>query len=135
MKPNYGAAASRHFNDAKCLRAKDRKHFAGADHLFGLAVECALKRILEKNKLLTLSRDGKPQQANFGGASGHCPAIWNEYLVYQGNNRELPVLPIVNPFLAWDIGDRYSDGLSICDAIVNAHYEAALAALKAMQEI
>jgi len=133
MKPNYGAAAIRHFKDAKCLKDKHRSHLPGADHLFGLATECALKRILEKNGLLTLTPDGKPEQPNLRGTHGHPPDVWDECLSYQGKNRALPVLPTTNPFFGWDISDRYSNGSSITDAMATAHHDAARAALNAMQ--
>lgn len=134
-KPNYGAAARRHFDDGKCLFDQGGRHLAGADHLFGLAVECALKRNLEKAHLLTLSPDGRPREENLKGGHGHCPGIWTEYLIYLGNVRTLPPISRDNPFNDWDISDRYADGRAMDLGRVERHRNATITVLSATMEI
>lgn len=133
--PNYSAAAKRHFEDGKCLYGHGGQHLAGADHLFGLAVECALKRNLVKARLLSLSPDGRPHQDNLKGGRGHCPGIWAEYLLYLGNVRTLPPISKDNPFSDWDISDRYADGRAVGSEQVERHRSAAKAVLSATMEI
>lgn len=133
-KPNYGVAARRHFEDGKCLFDQGARHYAGADHLFGLAVECALKRNLQNAHLLTLSPDGRPHQENLKGGTGHCPDVWAEYLIYLGNVRTLPPISKDNPFSDWDISDRYSDGRAMNFGCVKQHLDAAKAVLSATME-
>lgn len=133
--PNYGAAAKRHFEDGKCLFDRGGRHLPGADQLFGLAVECALKRNLAKTNLLTITQDGRPHQENLKGGSGHCPGIWAEYLIYLGEARNLPPISKDNPFNDWDISDRYADGRAMDFGRVERHLIAAKAVLSATMDI
>jgi len=62
MPVDFYDACKRHWNDAEHLF--DQKRLANADHLFGLAAECALKAVMVALGM-TLLPDGKPEKKWF----------------------------------------------------------------------
>ena len=121
MPDDYAAAAVRHFVDGRLLEANSR--IANADHLFGLAAECAIKSVL----------------ANFssflhGGVLAsayrkHVDELWM-LVPLQGIQRRYGALVTVlralhGPFADWSTAQRYAaDGVVTAEAI-ERHREAA----------
>ena len=80
-----------------------------ADHLAGLAVECALKALLIGVGGVLPSATGiqKP-------FAKHGTALWGEAVAHlQGHSATSYFAPVLltNPFGDWDIADRYEDGV------------------------
>lgn len=101
MTINFERAALRHFNDASALHQD--KRFANADHLAGLAAECALKVAL-------------PKRAN-GDVEGfreHVDKLWERIRVQQ-IPRHLARLSTLlqtkhRPFADWSISSATTTG-------------------------
>jgi hypothetical protein len=73
----FAEAARRHLADALLLH--DRKRFANADHLAGVAAECGLKAILMDHLGGVLNGKGKPSHpANPAHKYGHLPSLWSD---------------------------------------------------------
>jgi hypothetical protein len=110
---DFGSAARRHLADAQLLKQSVR--LPNADHLAGFAAECALKEILIRF-LGARSTCGKPVTMSSAGrrtAHGHLPMLWDEVkhlLAGRAGGNALAALLTHNPFSAWSVDDRYSDG-------------------------
>jgi len=59
LPPDFYDAHERHWVDAELLRDKER--WANADHLYGFAAECGLKRLMLAFGM-TLDASGKPSE-------------------------------------------------------------------------
>ena len=94
---DYADAAQRHINDAKLLHLQDR--LANASHLYGFAVECALKSIL-----LGLKNKGNAPRV-------HLPALFDEFKnhsVARGNAALVSqVKKCAAKFTGWAVEQRY----------------------------
>ena len=118
MTINYGEAAARHLADAFTLH--DRKRFPSADHLCGLAAECALKVALRKGA------NGNVEERFLC----HIDTLWDRVpLQYLGPRyRTLTTLlrsRRPGPFANWSINQRYCDGSGVTQAVSEAHLSAA----------
>ncbi|AKT40571.1 uncharacterized protein CMC5_047270 [Chondromyces crocatus] len=106
---NYGEAARRHHRDAETLFAAGRH--ANADHLYGIAAECALLGILR----------GSPAARKLFDAEGtvkepmrrHVNVLWNQLSKEAEGLRlgkamgRLQQHFSVNPFTGWSVRQRY----------------------------
>lgn len=119
MSIDFENAALRHCNDAERLyQLKERPN---ADHLFGLAAECALKYFLMKENLLVLDAKGKPCPTNTNKKSSlymvHINGLWKEFsgsLCQRNANFYISLIDdSANPFNDWDINHRYWNGNAI----------------------
>ncbi|MEA9421995.1 hypothetical protein ACB316_03265 [Aeromonas sanarellii] len=116
MQADFLDAHCRHWADAEFLR--DAQRLANADHLYGMAAECGLKRLMEMLKQGPLIRadwvhvmEKKPHNA------------WSRYQVYlsgHANATKFP-LPDVNPFADWSASQRYAKQSSFDAARVQKH--------------
>jgi hypothetical protein len=114
---NFTAAARWQKQDSERLRAQSS--YAGADHLLGLSVECALKSVLIGLGVRPdASGDIDKSQRRF---RKHMPELFDEFKTYSGNPyvQELP--PTMNPFEHWKIDDRYSACEHLDEARIRAH--------------
>lgn len=126
--PDFKAAARRHHDDAHFLLGDNR--WANADHLAGLAAECALKAII--------------QCAPFGAATDakgipmwgqptktlvlHINKLWQELAQSLSGHSAAAFAALLAgppPFATWEVGDRYSDGSAITQQQAAAHLGAA----------
>jgi hypothetical protein len=112
MATNFCHAAQRTFRDAAILEKADR--LASADHLFGLAAECALKAILAG--LGVIPRQGKPPKPY----DVHMPKIWEQFSAYVSGRSDYS-LPDENPFEVWQIDHRYEADETFTVARVQKH--------------
>ncbi|MCX2733540.1 hypothetical protein OOZ19_25135 [Saccharopolyspora sp. NFXS83] len=122
----FADAADRHYRDAQLLREEQR--FANADHLAGVAAECALKAILVGH-LGGVVRRGRPTHPQHSDSRyGHLPGLWRELgLISSGRTGSTfhQVITGTNPFLRWDVAERYSDGSHIDARRADTHLDEA----------
>lgn len=122
---DFPDAANRHWQDAEMLYSDSR--LATADHLFGVAAECAIKSIM-------VAQAGTPRLAKRYWT--HMPGIWDEFSAYcppTGSNAYATSLP-PNPFASWDIGDRYGAESAFPMTRVETHRNGAKAAMKMLEQ-
>ncbi|NMO53020.1 hypothetical protein HH310_17710 [Actinoplanes sp. TBRC 11911] len=125
---HYAHAAVRHYNDAVYLQDGDR--VPNADHLFGFAVECALKSMLLRFTPATMNpkRPGKPPATRPWVADpatgkvdrefGHLPGIATDVaLLTHGRSaaRLSAAIRNLDAFDTWSVDDRYLDGTAIVE--------------------
>jgi hypothetical protein len=105
MQSDFLDAHNRHFNDAEQLFAASR--WANADHLYGLATECDLKRLMLAFGMAFDTIRDRPQESD---DRKHANGIWQRYETYRSGPRQGVgyILPGVNPFQDWDISQRYA---------------------------
>jgi hypothetical protein len=98
----YASAAKRTHRDAERLAEAER--LGTADHLFGLAAECALKAVLHTLGKIADAPAKPPRPWKV-----HMPKLWSEYEALAGAD-SLPSLDFESgscPFSDWTIDQRY----------------------------
>lgn len=134
---DFQIAAERHYRDADLLEASGR--LPNADHLAGLAVECALKEMLLQYLGSQQTTKGKPVSVINGTKQehGHLPRLWSEVgMVIAGRAVSSALAGIVlgpNPFASWSINDRYDDGHALTAPAVAGRIEVARQVLGHLQ--
>ncbi len=123
---DYADAAKRHWDDGGYLLADHR--LANADHLFGLAAECALKAVM-----LPLGMELNPTGAPKDRRHGHIDRLWDEFGAFvssRGGARYAALLNAhQNPFTgSWKVDQRYDAGAGCTPATVALHQQGAMAA-------
>ena len=129
MNTNFYEAFLRHANDADLLMASER--WANADHLFGLAAECALKAILLQQGIPScenLLQQGIPscengdicKDKNYKKYRKHINDIWDQYQNYM-QTRLCYLISEENPFKDWNIADRYAPNGAITKETAQNH--------------
>jgi len=123
MPVDFYDAAQRHWEDAGYLLADAR--LANADHLFGLSAECALKAIMLALGM-TLRPDGAPADPQH---RVHINQLWNEFVSFanarSGAHYASPLSGVPNPFMNWDVNQRYDHRSGITFTIVAMHQQGA----------
>lgn len=105
MPADFHDAHHRHWDDAERLFVAGR--WANADHLYGLAAECGLKRLmLAFGMPFDSAKDrptGQPDRV-------HADGVWARYESYRcGHHRGASyVLLPINPFDDWNVSQRYA---------------------------
>jgi len=110
MNADYLDAHHRHWEDAERLFSAER--LANADHLYGVAAECGLKRLMQAFNMI-LTSDGNPESR---ADRVHVMEIkkpgnaWDRYESYRSGHHHGANygLPATNPFLDWDVSQRYA---------------------------
>ncbi len=94
MQADFLDAHERHWYDADRLFSAGR--YANADHLFGMAAECGLKRLMMKFGMM-VSTEGKPKERD---DREHVDKIWARFESYRSGSVEGRDygLPTPNPF-------------------------------------
>jgi hypothetical protein len=119
--PDYYDAAQRHWDDANHLLSSSR--LPNADQLFGLSAECALKAIM-----LSLGmpmNNGRPADSR---KHGHINVLWDEFITFangKGQAHYAAALGATNPFLHWNVGQRYEHASVVNLQIVTDHKNSA----------
>jgi hypothetical protein len=135
--PDFAAAAGRHYNDASLLQGNSMH--ANADHLAGFAAECGLKAILVGFLGGTLDAKGKPSALVSGKSvkyNNHLPDLWGQMKIFATGrtaSRFAALIGQPNPFVRWNIADRYEDGKAITAARTSDHLTAARDILAILQ--
>jgi hypothetical protein len=117
---NFFQASRRSQRDAELLYQAGR--LGGADHLYGLAAECALKAILVGLGVITNPEDPRPYKK-------HIDELWPQFDAYmQGRSAQRYALPAGTPFAGWRVEHRYYDDATFGAADVALHQGGADAA-------
>jgi hypothetical protein len=105
MPADFLDAHHRHWDDAEQLFAAQR--WANADHLYGMAAECGLKRLMQAFGMPFDSVGDRP--ANQPDRV-HADGVWARYESYRcGHHRGAGYgLPPANPFQDWNVSQRYA---------------------------
>ncbi len=115
-------AHERHWEDAEHLFRADR--WANADHLYGIAAECGLKRLmLAFGMLYDKSRDRPRENAD----RVHADGSWKRFESYRCGHHQGAdyVLPGHNPFGDWNVSQRYAHRSNFDQARAQAHQSGA----------
>ncbi|MCO7272251.1 hypothetical protein [Cellulosimicrobium cellulans] len=136
--PSFGASARRHLADAVFLHADDRK--PNADHLSGLAAECALKALVLEglggtimNGFVSPTPEGPKLREHVGGPK----SVWTTVAALAQGRPEPEVTDLLreDPFHDWVVHDRYSEGKHITSEIVTRHIDGARRAAIALESV
>lgn len=105
MNADFHDAHQRHWDDAETLYIAQR--WANADHLFGMAAECGLKRLMLAFGMpfdTALDRPGNKEDRV------HANAIWSRFESYRGGHHRGAAYALngSNPFDDWDVAQRYA---------------------------
>jgi hypothetical protein len=106
MDADFADAHNRHWDDAERLFFAER--WANADHLYGVAAECGLKRLMQVFGM-DVGKDGSPKKSD---DRKHIDKIWHRYETYrsghaQGASYSLPTISR-SPFDNWEASQRYA---------------------------
>lgn len=144
--------------DAATQLAKRPELFGSADHLAGIAAECAIKAILLdffgsvqdtplgipyspkiRNNPAAPSKT-QIDKARKASEHGHLPHVWEQLLLLANGHQGATVLaqlPTQNPFREsadeWDVAHRYRDSGQITEQRVKRHLAAARSVIAAYQ--
>ncbi len=122
MQADFLDAHERHWEDAERLLQAQR--WANADHLYGMAAECGLKRLmLAFGMPYDVARDRPSRDQD----CKHADDIWARYESYRcGHHRGAGyVLPSANPFHNWNVSQRYAHQSHFDQACAQAHQSGA----------
>lgn len=118
MKADFLDAHKRHWHDAELLFETQR--LANADHLYGMAAECGLKRLM---RYFGMPYDEARDRPSQGKDRVHANDIWERYESYRKGHQQGPgyALPADNPFSDWEADQRYAHRSFFEPARVTAH--------------
>lgn len=124
MQADFLDAHERHRDDAEILFSAGR--YANADHLYGIAAECGLKRLMMIFGMVINPATGIPATREDRSHANH---IWARFEGYRNGKLEGVDygLPTPNPFENWDISDRYAHQFNFNQAGVQPHRAGAAA--------
>jgi hypothetical protein len=105
MMNAYASAAMRMHAHAEQTFV-DVSRLGTADHLFGLAAECALKAVLEACHVIPPPPARPANAAVRQRFSTHIDRLWGEYVAWAASQGALQ-LPAASGFTAWRAEDRY----------------------------
>ncbi len=122
MKTDFLDAHSRHWEDAQILFQNQR--WANADHLFGMAAECGLKRLMQTFGMPYDAGTDRPQERD---DREHINKIWNRFESYRSGHARgaTYVLPASNLFNNWHVAQRYAHQSAFNEAYVTKHKKGA----------
>jgi hypothetical protein len=105
MHADFLDAHRRHLRDADFLLSASR--LANADHLYGMAAECGLKRLMLAFDMATRPSDGAPVNIQ---DRAHVDKLWVRYETYRSGRVDGVQLglPSSTPFDDWCVSQRYA---------------------------
>lgn len=122
MPADFLDAHARHWDDAEYLYADAR--WANADHLYGFAAECGLKRLMIAFGM-RLHADGTGRPHEFDDRK-HANIVWDRYEMYRSGQASSYALPATNPFDEWRAEQRYDAKNQITPTTAKAHRQGVL---------
>lgn len=128
----FALAASRHLDDARHLHGEQR--YPNADHLAGLAAECALKAIAVAHLGAMVNPKGPPTVGST--KLGHLAPLWGDVRTIAAGRSAAALLATLgtgNPFASWDVSQRYDDGAAISATCSSDHIRAASDVMHVLQ--
>ena len=123
MQADFLDAHERHWVDAESLFQAQR--WANADHLYGMAAECGLKRLmLAFGMPFDTVKDRPVNQTD----RQHADGIWARFESYRCGHHHGTgyVLPGANPFNNWHVSQRYAHQSHFDQAYAEAHQAGAI---------
>lgn len=127
MKADFLDAHERHWDDAEMLFNASR--WANADHLYGLAAECGLKRLMMVFGMTVDIETGSPRDGKdrVHVMENRKPGnAWDRYEAYRaGCCAAAYVLPSPNPFRDWDASQRYAHRTNFDRKLAESHRQGA----------
>ncbi|RTR19917.1 SAM-dependent methyltransferase [Azospirillum griseum] len=120
MQADFLDAHQRHLDDAESLFQAER--YANADHLYGMAAECGLKRLMIAFKMKTRSSDGSPEKKE---DRQHADIIWKRFETYRDGKDAEYLLANPSPFDDWKAEQRYAHQGDFNASRVEPHRKAA----------
>lgn len=123
MQADFLDAHERHWEDAERLWQAQR--WANADHLYGIAAECGLKRLMMVFGM-SVDSGGSPVDKKDWKHANH---IWERFESYRCGHAQGTgyALPPGNPFSEWDVAERYAHQSNFDQGWVEKHREGAKA--------
>ncbi|MFC4487917.1 SAM-dependent methyltransferase [Tepidiphilus baoligensis] len=105
MQADFLDAHERHWDDAERLYQAGR--WANADHLYGLAAECGLKRLM---LAFGMPFDTAKDRPSNSVDRVHADGIWARFEAYRCGHYQGAgyALPAVNAFGDWHVSQRYA---------------------------
>lgn len=124
MQADFLDAQERHWDDAQRLLQLQR--LANADHLYGMAAECGLKRLMLAFGMGVDPSTGSPVDNKDWK---HANKIWARFESYRNGHAQGTgyALSPANPFVNWDVSDRYAPQSDFDLARVTGHQAGAQA--------
>ncbi len=123
VNTDFFDAFCRHWRDAETLFKL--KRWANAEHLHGIAAECALKRLMQR---FGMRLDNEEQPENKKDRR-HINEIWGRYSTYlHGSFGRSYALPQGEPFKDWRAGQRYHNQDAFTETSATAHRQGAMQA-------
>ncbi len=122
MQSDFLDAHERHWEDAERLFQASR--WANADHLYGFAAECGLKRLmLAFGMPFDTAKDRPAKESD----RKHADGIWARFEAYRCGHHRGPgyVLPASNPFGDWNVSQRYAHQSQFDQARAQGHQSGA----------
>ncbi|WP_245593491.1 SAM-dependent methyltransferase [Azospirillum halopraeferens] len=122
LQTDFLNAHERHLDDAERLFQAGR--LANADHLYGMASECGLKRLMAAFGM-AVDSSGSPRNTN---DRKHVESIWMRFESYRSGHHHGTGYPLSgsNPFNNWKAEQRYAHQGSFDAARVDPHRTGAL---------
>ena len=132
--PDFNSSAKRHMTDAELLHANLRH--PNADHLAGLAAECALKALIAGYLGGHIDRNNLVVHPDTGQIKKHINTLWPEMATIVRNRSVNALMPLLTstPFADWKVEERYSDGSHLTPEAVAAHMSAARTAVGILEQ-
>lgn len=126
LRTDFDCSAKRHVADAELLHSHSRP--ANADHLAGLAAECALKGLIAGFLGGHVDQDGLVVHPDTGKQiKKHVNTLWPEMSTILRTRSVNALMPLLTsaPFADWKVDERYCDGSHLTPAAVSNHISAA----------
>lgn len=118
MQADFLDAHERHWSDAEHLLQAQR--WANADHLYGMAAECGMKRLM---LALGMPYDASKDRPANHQDRVHANGAWARFESYRCGHAQGVgyALPASNPFSNWDVSDRYGHQSNFDQARAQGH--------------
>jgi hypothetical protein len=122
MQVDYHDAHNRHWDDAEHLF--DDSRWANADQLYGLSAECGLKRLMMAFGMNIDTTTGSPTEKKDWV---HANKAWQRYESYRAGHYHGAKysLPANDPFINWDVSQRYANRSNFDQALAESHKQGA----------
>ena len=124
MHADFLDAHKRHWDDAERLFQAQR--WANADHLYGITAECGLKQLMLAFGMPYDSAKDRPADL---GDRVHANGIWARFESYRSGHLHGTGYALFpgNPFVNWDVSDRYAHQSNFDQAQAKGHQAGAQA--------
>lgn len=131
MQADYLDAHERHWQDAELLFQAQR--WANADHLYGMAAECGLKRLMLAFGMPFDTNKNRPAHQM---DRVHAESIWVRFESYRSGHHQGAgyALTTPNPFENWKVEQRYAHRSNFNQPLVEAHRSGAEAVARLIQK-